>query len=287
MHQLKTFIFKILAFFPVKIGDFFYHSIQKLINRNKFNESVKSTHSTFLVLLKILEPLNISLQEKRILEIGTGWHTAFPYFMIFLGNAKEVITYDSNRHLSISNIIKLNNLFKTKFNVNIENDSESKFLDNRISYLPNTSIQDLDISKIDIVISRFVLEHVTPKDIFDIHHLFKEALPKDSYIIHFVSPSDHRAYFDKNLSLYDFLRYSESEWQKIQTRFDYHNRLRFSEYQAIFRDCGFEIVYQTFEAPDIQSKEYKKFTEIKLNKKFQSFEEKDLLASSLVFVLKV
>jgi len=57
---------------------------------------------------------------------------------------------------------------------------------------------------------------------FDINKHFK----KETYVIHFISPSDLRKHNDSNLSLQVFLQYSKEQWNKIHTKFDYHNRLR-------------------------------------------------------------
>lgn len=156
-----------------------------------------------------------------------------------------------------------------------------------VIYKPNCNVTECKDRSVNVVFSRFVFEHVTPKDIIDIHKNFKINLEKGTYIIHFISPSDHRAYSDKSLALQDFLKYSKKEWDKIQTRFDYHNRLRFSEFVKIFNDLNVAIVYQNYVTPKTDSLQYKLFKDLSLHEDYKEFIEDDLIAGNIVIVLKL
>src|SRR5690606_37598238 len=104
------------------------------------------------------------------------------------------------------------------------------------------------------------------------HQKFKKELP-EAYIIHLISPSDHRAYVDKKLSNQDFLRYGEKEWENRQTRFDYHNRLRLPQYLEIFNDLGYNIILLEFESANISSETYKKFKAVPLHDDYIKFSD--------------
>ncbi|UYW00910.1 hypothetical protein K5I29_10415 [Flavobacterium agricola] len=118
------------------------------------------------------------------------------------------------------------------------------------------------------------------------HKKFFLELKKPIRIIHFISPSDHRAFSDNSLSLQDFLQYSQEEWDKIQTKFDYHNRLRLPEYLNIFQKTGFEIEYLEFDNPKKDSFTYEKFKKIKLHDDYKDMSEEDLTAGSIIIILK-
>jgi hypothetical protein len=54
--------------------------------------------------------------------------------------------------------------------------------------------------------------------------------------------SDHFQHQDHSISRINFLRYSESQWQRIAgNEFAYCNRLRASDFLRLFDDLGFEI----------------------------------------------
>lgn len=84
-----------------------------------------------------------------------------------------------------------------------------------------------------------------------------------------------------------FLKYSKKEWDGIQTKFDYHNRLRFSEFIKIFKELNMEIIYQNYSIPKKDSKQYKLFKKLTLHKDYKTFSEEDLLAGSIVIILKI
>jgi hypothetical protein len=156
-----------------------------------------------------------------------------------------------------------------------------------VEYYPNKDISDESLKNIHVIYSRFVLEHVSPEKIKKMHLRFKKTLDPGTRIFHFISPSDHRAYVDKSLSLQDFLRYSQREWDKKQTRFDYHNRLRLPDYLQLFEDLDLEIVHSEFDIPPKDSAAYKKFKAVPLHEDYLKYAEEDLLAGSINIVLKV
>ncbi|MUP44163.1 hypothetical protein E0K83_00200 [Gramella sp. BOM4] len=231
---------------------------------------------------------DIEIKAKVIAEIGSGWLPIMPYFFKYLGKARRIKSFDLNRHYQNNNINRLNSIFSQKYDrlINVEDDSLYS-LPEGIEYFPFTNITDHDISDTDIVFSRFVLEHVKPETIKEMHASFKKELNPGSYIIHLISPSDHRAYVDKQLSLQDFLRFSEEKWNKIQTRFDYHNRLRLPQFLDIFEDLGYEIVDLTYDKPKEGSENYKKFKKLKLHEDFLGYTDEELMAGSINIVLKV
>ena len=53
---------------------------------------------------------------------------------------------------------------------------------------------------------------------------------------------DHFKGFDPSISSFNFLAYSEEDWGPFQSRFQYVNRLRHSEYIALFESAGFEVI---------------------------------------------
>ena len=135
------------------------------------------------------------------------------------------------------------------------------------------------------MLSRFVLEHVPPHILQDIHDFLFSNLKSGSHILHLISPSDHRAYSDASLSLQDFLKYSEEEWNNIQTKFDYHNRLRLPQYLELFKN-DFEILFFEHDVINYESESFKKFEKLKIHNDFARYTDQELMAGSVNILLK-
>lgn len=285
---LKEGLFKILHYLPEKQGFHLYHKIQDLMNGENMLVRVKSSKGSYEVLEKILKESEFSLKGKKVLEIGSGWAPMMPYFLLYFGKSRSIATFDLNEHFSKKSISRLNEVFRSEYGVAPASSPKNSYgLPEEISYYPNTNLINATLPEADLVFSRFVLEHVKPDDIFLMHQKLKKELKPGSIIVHLISPSDHRAYIDSALSLQDFLQYSESEWQKKQTRFDYHNRLRLPQYIDIFKAAGCEIKHLEYDNPKPNSASLKKFKEVELHKDFKKFSEEELTAGSINVVLKL
>ncbi|WP_420573572.1 hypothetical protein [Kordia sp.] len=289
-HQIKSLIFKSLDILPNKIGYGVYHQLQKFLNRNSINYKIKTNDRSFNEALKILAEANIELKDKTVFELGSGWAPIIPYFFMYFENVQKVVTYDINEHYDSKTIAKLNSYFKSEFKIDVTTEKGAYDLPSNISYYPNKNLAEtgsISSEAVDLIFSRFVLEHIPPKELAEIHRNFAKNLPKPFYILHMISPSDHRAYDDKSLSYYDFLKYSKDEWKKKHTKFDYHNRLRLPDYLEIFKNEGFEVVSLAYDTCDIASEKYKKFKELTLHKDYENYTEEELLAGSINVLLKI
>lgn len=284
---LKETLFSLLEYLPEKKGFYFYHKIQDAINGDNMGERVKRNRHSYETLQRLLQQQGFSLEEKNILEIGSGWVPVMPYFMLYLGKAQTVATFDLNQHFSLENNRRLNEVFVSKYGITFPVQISKPFgLPNKITYYPNTNLIHAKLPESNMVFSRFVLEHVKPEEIYLMHQKFKKELKPGSIIVHLISPSDHRAYVDPDLSLQDFLQYSEAEWRKKQTKFDYHNRLRLPQYLAIFKAAGLEILHVEFDQPGPDSPAYNKFKALQLHDNYKGFSEEELMAGSINVVLK-
>ncbi|QHI35216.1 hypothetical protein IMCC3317_05620 [Kordia antarctica] len=289
-HKIKSLIFKSLDILPNKFGYGVYHQLQKFLNRNSVNYKIKTNDSSFNEALKILAKATIELKNKTIFELGSGWAPIIPYFFTYFAKASKVVTYDINEHYDAKTIAKLNAYFSSEFNINVVTKKGTYELPSNISYYPNKNLANsgsISDDSVDLIFSRFVLEHIPPEDLVKIHENFAQNLPKPFHILHMISPSDHRAYNDSSLSYYDFLKYSAEAWKKNHTKFDYHNRLRLPDYLDIFKNAGFEVVSLDYDTCDKTSEKYKKFKELTLHKDFENYTEEELLAGSINVLLRM
>lgn len=283
-HRLKTRIFKTLAMLPNSFGYSLYHLLQNIGSHQTFESKVHSTKNTYATIVRILQESNIDLKGLKVVELGSGWIPILPYQLIFEGNAKSVDTYDINEHYNCKEIKKLNDYYSKHYTINLEKKGKHK-IHKALTYYPRTNICDGKLEEVDLVVSRFVLEHVPAVNIKEIHDFFSATLRSGSYVLQLISPSDHRSYSDSSLSSQDFLKYSQEKWDKIQTKFDYHNRLRLPQYLELFEN-DFEIVFLEHTTTNTNSIMYKKFRELEIHEDFRQFTEQELMAASINILLK-
>ncbi|GAB2778701.1 hypothetical protein [Salinimicrobium soli] len=283
----KILLFQVLDELPEHLGIRIYHFLQSKFQQRSLEQKIKAAQGTYQQLQRLTDTVGISLKDKKILEIGSGWLPIMPYFITYLGGAKKVETYDLYRHYNSVSIKKLNLLFVQQFGIEIQNTTGEFSLPPEVEYYPNKDLSGEILKNIDVIYSRFVLEHVSPDEIKKMHLRFKNSLDPGTLVIHFISPSDHRAYVDKSLSLQDFLRFSKTEWKKKCTKFDYHNRLRLPEYLEIFKELGYYLEHVEFEIPSKNSTSYEKFKAVSIHEDFAGFTEEELMAGSINLVLKV
>lgn len=283
-HRLKTRILKTLSILPDSLGYFFYHLLQNIGSNKTFEYKIQSTQQSYITINTILQKNNIKLENLKIAELGSGWLPILPYLFVLKGGINEVLTYDINEHYNAKKIKKVNDYYKKEYVFEIEKKGKYE-LHSAVNYYPKTNICNGNLKQIGLVVSRFVLEHVPLVDIRIMHSFFKDQLKSGSYILHLISPSDHRAYSDSSLSLQDFLKYSEEEWNEIQTKFDYHNRLRLPHYLELF-EKEFEIVYVEHDILNTNSIAYAKFKELVIHEDFSKFNDKELMAGSINILLR-
>jgi len=280
-YKYRTYLYKTFSIFTDRVGYYLYHTLQNKLSKSTISLKIREAESSLQTIKTILDKNNVSLQNANIIEIGSGWVPLIPYLLILKGKAKRVDTYDINEHFNPTEIEHINHYY----NVQQTTISKKYKLLENVHYHPKTNVIDGDLSQADIVLSRFVLEHVPPGIIKQIHENFAKKLKSGSYVLHLISPSDHRSYSDSSLSLVDFLQYSQKEWDAIQTKFDYHNRLRLPQYLEILGE-HFEIIHLEHDNSKPGTNAYDKFKKVRLHQDFSNYSETEITAGSINILLK-
>lgn len=287
-HKVKTILFKSLSLLPNKVGDYCYHKIQSFFDKSTLEDRLKSVDSTYNRLSKVLNGLNIDLKYKIIFEFGSGWFPAMPYFFKFKFEVKKVYTVDINEHLKKESVLELNDIFSKRYSVEILVNPDNKYkLPSGIEYFPKYNIVKKDFPEVQVVFSRYVLSHMNENDVDALHKKMKTELKKDSYVIHFISPSDLRQHGDRSLSSHDFLKYSKEEWNKVHSRYDYHNRLRLPQFLEIFKKYNYEIIHLEYDNLNKGAVAYDLFKKVSLHEDYQKYSDEELTAGNILVVLKV
>jgi SAM-dependent methyltransferase len=98
-------------------------------------------------------------------------------------------------------------------------------------------------SSVDFIHSTDTLEHIPQQHILPILRECFRLLKPGGVISCMIDVQDHYAYFDKNLSPFNFYKYSPLAWKVFfNNRLQYQNRLRPDDYAALFKHAGFDVI---------------------------------------------
>ena len=95
---------------------------------------------------------------------------------------------------------------------------------------------------IDACVSTNTLEHIPKVNIIEIFSELYWKIKDDGIVSLIIDYSDHYAHTDNNISLLNYLRFTNHQWQRYNHKFHYQNRLRHYEYINIFEKIGFKAI---------------------------------------------
>jgi hypothetical protein len=229
--------------------------------------SVASKVSQGVACLDHLHSLGENIDGWRSVEIGTGWTPIIP--LVFWANGQaECNTFDiapllkhklvietvaqlaatphaavpktatpAMRQVAIERIRALNNSIRIRASVAYVLHSCG------IRYHPGTDAAStrLPDGSADLVFSNVVLEHVPAEDIDRIFAEAYRVLRPNGYMAHLIDPSDHFSHGDPAISPVNFLRFSEPQFARYNSRFLFQNRLRASAWRDLIERNRFII----------------------------------------------
>lgn len=198
------------------------------------------------------------------LELGTGWYPIVPV-SLFLRGAQVVHTIDVAPLCSRSNLVTALRMFGAYyssgkladfFDIRAERWSDlSDLLLNahrltlaemlralRINYIVGDARKiPLPERSISLITSNNTLEHIYPAALLAMLTEFRRLAASGGVMSHFIDMSDHFAHFDRSITIYNFLRYSREQWQRIDNEIQPQNRLRITDYRRIYADLSIPL----------------------------------------------
>jgi hypothetical protein len=257
--------------------------------------------------LRIVEMLRTSgtrIEGATALELGSGWRPVIPLILraagarrVYMVDAEQLLDErllsDTARHLR-----EKAPMLSQRLQVPVESiratlsSVEGAGLEKATNALGLVYLAPADARRlalepgdVDIVSSRAVLEHI-PREVLEA--IFAEfariLVPGRGVMCHIVDNSDHWAHIDKRLSMVNFLKYSERRWKLFAVNpLDYMNRLRHSEYLALVKRSGFDVI---LDASQPDSAALDALDGLPVSADFASFDRRDLaiLTTELVAV---
>ncbi|MBK6610788.1 MAG: class I SAM-dependent methyltransferase [Sphingobacteriales bacterium] len=224
---------------------------------------------------------------KVCLEVGTGWYPIVPISLFLIGAEKiysvdiSFLTLKERIQTTLEKFIACHKAGQLKNYID--------FLPNRFELLTNLLLnydsftldevlQQLNIAyliedarnlslannSVDLINSNNTFEHIYPDILIPILKEFKRIVKKQSGVMsHFIDMSDHFAHFDKSITIYNFLQFSDNQWKWIDNSIQPQSRMRIYDYKKIYADLNIPISEETFRQGNLNE-----LTSIKLADKF-------------------
>ena len=135
---------------------------------------------------------------------------------------------------------------------------------------------------IDFVSSTDTCEHIPGADLAGIFRESHRLLRPGGAFSCRIDLQDHYAYFDRSLSKYNFLRYSDRAWRLVNSPLHHQNRLRSPEYLQLVTRAGFELVVEKPSGPSEAG--LSELESLPLAPRFRRFPPEELGVTVLSFV---
>jgi SAM-dependent methyltransferase len=220
------------------------------------------------------------LREACFYEFGAGWDLAIPLAYATLGVGRQVLV-DIRPSARVELVNDSIASFELGAPVASLDELESRF---GIRYLAPCDARDTGLPEgsVDFVSSTDTCEHIPGADLALIFRESRRLLRPGGAFSCRIDLQDHYAYFDRSLSRYNFLRYSDRTWSIVNSPLHHQNRLRSPDYLRLVRDAGFELVVERPSGPSDEGRE--ELRSLPLAERFRSYSEDDLGVTVLSFV---
>jgi SAM-dependent methyltransferase len=196
-------------------------------------------------------------------EFGAGWDLAIPLAYSLLGVGRQVVIdiRPSARTELLSETIATFDRLRPELEeaagrelrdlggpVSTLAELEPRF---GIRYLApcDARATGLPAGSVDFVSSTDTCEHIPAVDLAAIFAECRRLLRAGGAFSCRIDLQDHYAYFDRGLSRYNFLRFSDRTWTLANSPLHYQNRLRAPEYLRLVREAGLELVVENPSGP--------------------------------------
>jgi len=138
-------------------------------------------------------------------------------------------------------------------------------------------------NSINFITSTNTLEHIPLQDTQAILKECYRLLKPDGLMSFIIGYRDHYSFFDKSISVYNFLRYSDFIWKIFNPSLHYQNRLRHKDYLNLIKSAGFTILEEHLsKTTEDDIKEIKKINLAEIFKEKYKLDELILRYSHLI-----
>ncbi|MGH3008085.1 MAG: class I SAM-dependent methyltransferase [Gaiellaceae bacterium] len=240
----------------------------------------------------------VPLAEATFFEFGAGWDLAIPisYALLGLGHHVLVDIRPSARVELVNETIAAYERLRPELEEQAGRslgelggpvasiaELEPRF---GIRYLAPCDARDtgLPAESVDLVTSTDTCEHIPAADLAAIFAECRRLLRSGGAFTCRIDLQDHYSYFDRSISRYHFLRFSDPAWALVNSPLHFQNRLRAPEYLRLVREAGFDLIAERPSGPSEEGRE--ELRTLRLAERFRDFSEDDLGVTVLSFVAR-
>jgi hypothetical protein len=207
---------------------------------------------------------------RSALELGTGWYPIVPIGLALAG-VEQVTTVDVSALCDADRTRSVLERFASRrpdVPINASADDPNQLLEPLGVRLLVCDVRasGLAAGSVDLFVSNNTLEHIPPQGLQALLAEFQRLAAPGAVMDHFIDMSDHYAHFDRSISEFNYLRYSDRRWRLFNNRLQYQNRLRLSDYRRLVEEAGFEIQGQEVERGLLQE-----LRQLKLARNFRRY----------------
>ena len=137
---------------------------------------------------------------------------------------------------------------------------------------------------IDCITSTDTMEHIPPASLRAVLQECHRLLRDDGVMSFQIDYQDHYAYFDKDISVYNFLKYSDKRWAFFSPALQYQNRLRHRDYLNLLDQSGFDVVEERRQ--DGTATDWEIIERLPLDQRFKDYSVAELAVHKSVLVAR-
>lgn len=227
-----------------------------------------------------------SVKNFSHLELGTGWYPIVPTGM-FLYGADSITTVDIHRFSNENYTKKVLRKFleyhqkgvlekflpahsKERLKIILQEAEHPSPDYYTLLEKHNITYMVMDVRKLpvpdksfDLITSNNTFEHIAPQALEGILRKLSVLCKEGGVMSHAIDMSDHFAHFDKNIPIYNFLKFSDAQWKLIDNKIQSQNRLRIYDYRKIYHKLSIPLTEEINEEFNLEE-----YNRVKANKKF-------------------
>ncbi len=232
----------------------------------------------------------------RVLELGTGWFPTVPVGLYLCG-AAEIWTFDIAPWLRSAQVKLMLDRFEEseqagelqkrlprlrperlaklrQFSANWDGRSPAALLEKMNIHFRVRDAQQtaLESRSIDLFISTAVIEYIPRPVLKSILLEFKRLSSPTAVQSHYINLCDHFSYFDRSITPFNNLKYTQRSWNYLNSPVAWQSRLRISDYRALFAETGHRIIRE-----DNTKGNPEDLRKVRLAPEFQHYSFEDLL----------
>lgn len=242
---------------------FFQRNVTKSLpcSEESFLRSIKTAHTHLSSLLTHRSDLRLA--DAHFFEFGAGWDLIIPLAYYAFGvQHQTLIDIRPNLRLELVNDTlsrfikyksKLESLTNRPLRVSPVKISDTSDLFNHfgIRWLAPIDARNTPFpsESFDFISNTDTLEHIPENDLTKILKECHRLLKPNGIMSCSAGLEDHYCYFDKTISHYNFLKFSDKTWTFFNPSIHFQNRLRYPDYIKLIKQSGFEIANRDVERP--------------------------------------